>query len=367
MRINRCTALVFLLLAAAAIRADGTIRYKAEFKLGAMVPASLLQQQGNAAASLNQPIESVVEIQGNKEYAKSSRMPVLIDFATHQVTLLDPTGKRYATADVKDYLADVTSAASASTSMPTIPPAAKALLQSLRATFSARKTGRTDSILGVSASESEWVFTLEMPASSLPLPGLAPDGPNQTITLAKIVAHAWIATPDAVAKNAALSELRSHGSSMKYLYNPDDLLKIFGDYPGVHDTFAELLTRYTNTPPTILKVDAQVYLPILVQLAPLMQSQGQKLPPGFDPTASLGEVTIDVTQISDAPIDPAVFAVPADYSSVPVAELLKATAKSAPAAPPSAPAIPPPPPPASSAPFNPTAPVSRSGSAFRGF
>jgi hypothetical protein len=325
---------------APALHADGTLRFTISFKLGALIPPSALKQSAGASGKI-EPIVTVVRVKGDKEYSEAAEHTAIYDFAKQQITVLDPASKHYSTVYISDYTSQLTSAMPA---MPTIPPQAKPILQAIKATFTSQKTGRTDSVLGVPVSESEWVFTLEMPASSLPLPGLA-SSPNGVITITKIVCHAWVASADDVARNAALSEIMSHrASTIAALYNPDSLLKMVSDYPGVHDPLASMIQRYTNNPPMTLKFDAEIYLPVLAQVAPLAAAGGHPLPPGFDPNASLAEIDVQANEISAAPIDAAVFQVPGDYTSVPLAELLKAAAPKPPV-PPVAPAPPIAPPP----------------------
>ena len=321
MRIIRwCAAM--LLLVAPVVHADGSLRFKATFKLGSMIPPALLQQGGKPMPTI-EPIVSVIRVQGNKEYAGSELHPVIYDFSTQQVTVLDPAGKHFATVYTTDYLPQL---ATAFPAMPTLPPQAKAILQTMKAVFSSKKTGRTDSVLGVQVNESVWTISLELPANALPLPGAA-NTPDGTITIARVVAHSWNANSDDVANNPALKEVMAHkGSAFTGLYNPESFLKVLTDYPGIHDPLAAAIGRYMNNPPVTLKMEAEIYMPIMAQIAPMMAAQG-KLPPDFNPNAPLGEIDVVADQLSAAPIDPAVFQVPVDYTSMPLPDLIKAVAK----------------------------------------
>lgn len=321
MRIGRwCAAM--LLLVAPAVHADGSLTYKASFKLGSMIPPSLLQPGGKPMPTI-EPIVTVIRVQGNKEYSGPEQHPVIYDFSTQQVTVLDPSGKHYATVNTSDYLPQLVTAFPA---MPALPPQAKAILQTMKAVFSSKKTGRTDSVLGIPVSESIWTISLELPANALPLPGAA-NTAGGTITIARVVAHAWNATPDDVANNPALKEVMAHrGSVVTGLYNPESFLKIMSDYPGIRDPLAAAVGRYVNNPPATLKIQAEIYMPIMAQIAPMLAAQG-KLPPDFNPNAAIGEVDVVADQLSAAPIDPAVFQVPVDYTSMPLPDLIKAVAK----------------------------------------
>lgn len=327
---------------APALRADATIQYKIEFKPGPMITSSLPQNAVTQQAS--KPITSIIQLQGEQEYlttgtiAGMGQTPMLLNFVTKEVTFLDPAGKRYATGRLDDLVAQMnaaTASSSSSASTSSLPPAAKMILQQLRLDFSSQKTGSTDAVLGVPVTQSVWTIVLEMPASALPLPGLAPAGGGQVV-LAKFVVHAWLANPNDIARNAALTQFSSRGSTMKYLYDPDTLFKSLSDYPALQDSLSSIFKRYMNKPPTVLKLDADMYLPVLAQAIPLLQASGQKLPPNFDPNASLGNISMEMTQLSDAPIDPSVFKVPAGYTSVPLNQVLGGVTKSATPAPGSA-------------------------------
>jgi hypothetical protein len=308
-----------LLLAGQTTHADGTMRLKATFKLGALIPASAIHQ-APGQMKMGDPIFSVIEVKGDQEYSDSGFHSVIYDFKTQQITILDPGSKHYATVYMTDYLAAL------GNSMPTppnIPPAAKFILQTIKANFATQDMGKTDVVQGIPVAEKEWTLTVTMPAGALPLPGIAASAPNGTLTLAKIVADVWIASPAEVQRHPALKELMSHSSAMTALFNPDNLLKVIGDYPGVHDTLASMLTSYENKPPAVLKMDAQIYLPVLAQLAPVLAAQGHPLPANVDPNASLADIDVQADEISDAPISASVFQVPADYTSVPLSEILK--------------------------------------------
>jgi hypothetical protein len=317
--------LLLAVLAGHTAYADGTLRLKATIKLGALVPPTAIQQTPGAM-KMGDPIFSVIQVKGDKEYSDSGMHSVLYDFKTQQITILDPGSKRYATVSMTDYLATLGASMPASTN---VPPMVKFVLQSIKANFTTQDTGKTDVVQGVPVSEKECTLTLTMPAAMLPFPGIAASAPDGTLTLAKIVADAWVASPAEVQRHPALKELMSHSSAMTVLFNPDNLLKVIADYPGVHDTLASMITSYENNPPMALKVDAKIYLPVIAQLGPVLAAQGHPLPPNMDPNASLAEVDVEADQISDAPIDASVFEVPTGYTSVPLSEILKPAAPAA--------------------------------------
>jgi hypothetical protein len=67
MRLTRWIPLLLVLTAAPALHADATIRYKAQFKLGTLLPASVVQQ-ASANLTSQKVFESAVQYKGDKEY-----------------------------------------------------------------------------------------------------------------------------------------------------------------------------------------------------------------------------------------------------------------------------------------------------------
>lgn len=323
MRISRWSA-TMLLLCAPALHADGSLKFKASFKMGSLIPQSVLQQSGKPMPTI-EPIVSVIQVQGNKEVAGSGAHQAIYDFSAQQVTVLDPAGKHYATVYMTDYMSQLSAALPA---MPTLPPQAKAVLQMVKAVFSSQKTGKTGTVLGIPVSESIWTLSFELPTNGLPLPVPA-NAPNGTITIAKVVAHAWVANSTDVANNAALNEIMSHrNTTATALFNPQSFVNVLSDYPGIRDPLAAMVSRYTSDPPAVLKMEAEIYMPIMAHVAPMMAAQG-KLPPDFNPNAALGEVDVVADQLSAAPIDPAVFQVPGDYTAMPLPDIMKTITKTA--------------------------------------
>lgn len=327
--VNRPTRLVLLLLAMGAgsllvnpaLRADVTISYKSDFKAGGLLPSSMLQQMRANQKSM-MPSTSVRQVKGDKEHSTMGGRDTLADFTTQQITLLDSMDKLYATVYMKDYLSELKTAIPA---MPALPPQAMAILQTMKTSFATRKTGRTDMILGLPVEESEWTLTLQLPTTGLPLPpGAVP--PGQDITLVKLIAEIWAPTADAAAHSAALTELVSHRSSISAsLLNPTGaLMEGLGNFPGLRDGLAPMMQELLKSPSVILKTHITVYLPVVAQFAPLAAAHGQKLPLDFNPDAPLGEMTVEATELSTAPIADSVFVVPSDYQPTSFPDLVKA-------------------------------------------
>lgn len=315
-------ALVGSLLSVSSLLADVTISYKSDFKMGALLPPSVLHQMGNARPTAILPPMSMRQVKGDKEHSTMGGRETLVDFTKQQITMLDATDKLYATAYMKDYLAELKASMPA---MPALPPQAMAILQTMKTDFSTRKTGRTDMILGVPVEESEWTLTLKLPTDGLPLPpGTLP--PGETLTIMRMVAQMWTVSPDATTHNAAIAELVAHQASISGgLVNPTGaIMEALAGFPGLREGLAPMMQELSKHPSVIMKSHITLYLPVVAQLAPIAVAHGQKLPLDFDPDAPLGEMTMEATGLSTAPIDDSVFVVPADYQPTSVADLMKA-------------------------------------------
>jgi hypothetical protein len=84
-----------------------------------------------------------------------------------------------------------------------------------------------------------------------------------------------------------------------------------------------MIEEFSKNNTAMMKMHTEIYVPVLAQIAPLLQAQGYPLPAGFDPNAPLAEIETVVTELSSAPIDGSVFQVPSDYHATPLADLLK--------------------------------------------
>jgi hypothetical protein len=211
----------------------------------------------------------------------------------------------------------------APTSIPSngqIPPQMKMIFQMMKANFSAHKTGRTDTLAGVHVEDVEWELSFELPPGALPMPGIPADQP---LKLLKLTGHSWEATEGETKRVAALGEMYSHRSIAARVVDAQRILKPLEDYPGLHDGLAPLLDKLVTNPPVTMKLEMQLYVPVLAQVQPFLQAQGSKLPQGMDPNAPLGTFTVEATQLSGAPLSADLFHVPDGYRQVPADQMTK--------------------------------------------
>jgi hypothetical protein len=309
--------LVFL-SATPVLRADVTIRYKTDFKLGSFLPPAAQQQISNQ--KLPFPLAMVMQIKGDKGYSTAGLATSLLDFAKQQITVMDPAHKLFATVYMKDFPGEIGATMPA---MPAIPPAAQKILESVKSNFSVQKTGRTDMILGVQVEESELTLTIELPVpADLPLPpGMFK--PGEIVTVMKMVMHIWNATPGDVQRVPALGELASHMSATRLMNPAGWMQQTLGRLPGFSQGSGPMLDYFSKTNVPMLKVHSEIYMPVMAQIAQFLQAQGQKPLAGFDANSPLAETNTEVVEISSATLDDSIFHVPADYQSTSLTDLFK--------------------------------------------
>ncbi len=320
MRSSLAFVLLLFVFAPLTLKADVTIRYKTDVKLGALIPPAIVQQ---AAKGQKMPVPPIIVIQvkGDKAYSNAALTASVVDFTKEEITVMDSNKKLFATVSAKDYAGEVKAAMPP---IPPIPPAAEMILETVKADVSCRKTGRMDMILDVQAEEEECTLSLSLPVPpNLPLPpGLFQ--PGQLITVLKFVQQRWTATESEVKRVPALGELLAYSSSRTQLMDVTGLVQqLLTRLPFIGQNLAPMIEELSKNKSPMLKTHTEIYLPVLAQIAPILQAQGHPLPPGFDPNASLAETNMVATELSDAPIAASVFQVPDDYHVTTLPDLLK--------------------------------------------
>ena len=319
MRSFRGFILLVFLSAAPVLHADVTIRYKTDFKLGSFVPPAA-QQQLSGQKSPFLPRDIVMQIKGDKGYSTAGLTASLLDFTKQQITLMDSANKLFATVYMKDFPGEI---GAAMPQMPAIPPAARKIMELVNSTFSAQKTGRTDTILAVQVEESELTLTIEIPVpADLPLPpGMFK--PGEIVTVMKMVMHIWTATPTEVTRVPALGELGAH-MRLSGLMNPAGWMQqALGRLPGFAGGYAPMMDYFSKSSAPILKSHSEIYMPVMARIADLLRAQGKQPPAGLDGNAPLLETNTEAVEISTAALDDSIFQMPADYQSTSLTDLFK--------------------------------------------
>ena len=318
MRSIRGFILLAFLSAASILHADVTVRYKTDLKLGSFVPPAAQQQLSNP--KLPFPFVMVMQIKEDKGYSNVGLTAFLLDFTKQQITVMDSTHKLFSTVYIKDFPGEMGATMPA---MPTIPPAAQKILESIKSNFSARKTGRTDMIQGVQVEESELTLTIELPVpADLPLPpGIFK--PGEIVTVMKVVRQIWTAAPAEVLRVPALGELEAHMAATRLMNPAAWMEQTLARLPGLAAGTASMFDYFSKSGSPMLKSHSEIYLPILAKFAQLPQAQGQKPLAGFDANTPLLEINSEAVEISGAALEDSIFQVPADYQSTSLTDLFK--------------------------------------------
>jgi hypothetical protein len=196
-------------------------------------------------------------------------------------------------------------------------------MQMFRGDVQTRKTGRTETIQGVRAEETELVFSLNMdlPPGALP-PNTPAGGP-----MMRMVMQIWQAGADDVAKTPGLSEYARHNTAANGLNDSSSLIRSLSPaLPGMEQVlgkFQDAVKDLLSQPGVTLRTHMEATSPMLAAIAPLLQAQGRTLPQGLDPNAPLFSMTYEIVEVSTAPIDDSVFQIPTGYSKAEFEEILK--------------------------------------------
>ena len=268
-----------VLLTGTALRADVTARYATNVQFSAALPG--MDQAMKSAASAV-PSSSVVRMKGTKGYSSYGRMQAVTDLAKQEFILIDPATKTYATGSVDQAMERMTKA------IPQVPDDATKALQSMKASFTSKKTGRTATILGIQADETEGVLTVEGPA----LPGMPQSGPLVTMVL-----RIWQAQPAEVLRVQPLRELTGYTQFMSTFMNTGEAMrKMMAKLPGFGQGFDSMFQEMKKNKVVPLRTEMEMRMPMMAQLAQQLAKSGQPLPPGFDPNAPFMQMTQEMVE-----------------------------------------------------------------------
>jgi hypothetical protein len=287
--------LVWTLLAAQPALADVTIRSKMDYKLGSFVPPV-------AADAMNKQMADMLSngvtlrIKGKRSLTNSGGVLLITDQEKGTITVLDPKGKRYATAKLEEYADKMKGA------IPAIPPEAQKMLENIKIDVKTDKTGKTGVIKDIKAEELLVMVNMEMPG---PVPGM---GVNMEM-------HMWAATPEELERQPALKELASYMKAQAAGgADPSAMTaKMFSQLPGLGDKMKAPMEQ-------MMKASSQAVLrtQMIMRMPASATMMGAK-----DPNEPMTELTTDVTEISTDPIPDSVFQVPAGYQAAPLEDLVK--------------------------------------------
>jgi len=319
---------LIVLLFAPCSQADTTVRYRYDFKTsvtGQPIAAAMTAVQAKL------PKSSVIQIKGKLSRTTALQYVLVSDFEKQVITLIDPVHHQYSTVYMKDYADQALTMIQA---LPKTPAEAQKALDSMQSTFTSHETGKRETIAGIDAEETEMTLTVSMPIPTGPGSSTEAEQRAQPPILFQLVMHVW--TPDLaeLQRVPALSEFNAlYGDpTAKEVMNPaGSMQSVFGSVPGMGKGFADLVQALQAKGAVILRTQEEMFMPMVAKMmAAQARAKAGEQGEGVDPTtlpdekAPLMQITVEVDEISGAPIDEAVFAVPRDCQLVSVPDLLKA-------------------------------------------
>ena len=306
----RPAGLIWLTFAALpALHADVTLHYRTVVDLNPNLPPQITQQVMKSM-DVNLPKDQTMQLKKGKWFYSGGTITSIADLNRKEITLLDASGKRYATIPADRYGDDLARA------MPAVSDQAKAAMAAMKGHSEAKATGRTETIQGVEAEEHEITVTIDTPAgANMPAMGSGP--------MMRMVMHVWTPKAGEAARVPAIGELAQYDIfSMAGLDPVSSMSKALGQMPGFSDAFLGMMKEVKATgSPVILRMQMEMYLPMMAAMMKAMSGGGNGS--AFDPDAPLAHVTYEVASISTEPVADSVFEIPAGYHAAEATDILK--------------------------------------------
>jgi TonB family protein len=304
------------LFAASALCADVTIRYQTDFKLAAGLPP-MLEQAMKPALTKASPLS--IRMKGNRAWSMSGGITEIVDFAKQELTLIDAAHHTFATFPASEF-ADKMAAA-----VPQIPAAQMKAVQdamsSIKTKVDSKVTGRTDVIQGVQAEEREIDISMDMPM---------PAGMRQTGPSLRLAMQIWNAKQGEALRVPTIRELTGFNLWQKYFLNPaGTIAKLVGKMPGVGGMVTPMLEETLKNQSVILRIHMDMYMPFMAAMARKMAEQKGETAVTIDPDAPIIQMNQEVVELSDAPVDAALFEIPKEYTAAPADDLIRGMVQSA--------------------------------------
>jgi hypothetical protein len=275
--------------------ADVTMHSKMDYRLGSYVPAA-------AAEAMNKQMAEMLangvtlRIKGKRSLSSTGPLVTIADNEKGTITLIDPKGKRYATATLADY-GDTLKAA-----MPQIPEEAKQMLENIKLDVKTEKTGKTDVIKGIKTEELLITLSVEMP------------GPMAAAGAMKMEMHMWAATPEELQRVPALQEIAAYMSNQTAGTDTASAMsKMFGQIPGFAD-------KLKGSVEQIVKSSSHA---VLRSQMKMMMPGSAKMMGAANPDEPFTEMTTDLTELSTDAIPDSVFQVPAGFQAAKIEDLIR--------------------------------------------
>jgi TonB family protein len=290
---HRLAGLVFLgLCAAQAGRADLTMRHTFTLKFASFLPPQALdavrQQLGDRLSQ-----GSTLELKGDRVRTAMGEMYSVADYLKGEILLVDPKTKRFATVPLAEYASKVLG----SQVMPAMPPDAQRIFDNMKLDVKTSKTGKSETIQGIRTEESVLAISMEMAA-----------GMQMRMEI-----HNWIASAEELKGAPALHDLASWAGRKREGLDPMEMMsKALTSLPGMGEKLrAPMQEMMKGTAGVVIRMQALTFVPAMAQ----MSGSGSDEP--------LTQVSMDLAEISTAPVADLRFEVPAGYHTAAMEDLLK--------------------------------------------
>jgi len=299
-------ALALAILGSQAVRADLTIRYQLELKLGPGVPvaaADMVKSQLGSAL----PGEIVMHVKGDKCASSFGALNSIIDAGKSEITLFNPATKQFATTPEAEYMDRVIA-------QQALPAAAQqtlqGLFQNLKIDVQTKKTGETSTIQGIRAEDNLVTVSIEIP------------NPSGVPFAFRLEIHQWVATAEELTRNPALNQMAACSAGLGPSADPSAMIeKVLGPLAGTGGLGNAMKELASAKGKLVLKTQSKVFAPAL--LAMMRTQGGPGVAPTADVNAPVADVTFTVAEMSTYLVADAAFQVPAGYQEAPLEDLLK--------------------------------------------
>jgi hypothetical protein len=288
------------LCAALPLFGDVTLRFDTTMKPGPLLPQQAREQIEKSMKASGGNM--MLQMKNGKGLSRFGRWISIAEFAKEQMTLIDTVQHSYFTTKASEF-GDLFAAA-----MPKMPDEAKKAMESMKISFTSKKTGRTETILGVATEERELVINIE-----------TPQGP-----VMKNVMQFWTARPDSSLTNAAIRELMGYNLWSYSFMNPASMMqKMSGSAPGFADAMKSVMDELSKNNSVILRSRVAMHIKMPPEVLRKLAADAPGAPATIDPDAPMFETIQEAVELSSAPVDAAVFQIPSEYKTVPAVELIK--------------------------------------------
>ncbi|HXR96920.1 MAG TPA: hypothetical protein VN709_03670 [Terriglobales bacterium] len=319
------------------LRADTTMRTHVTWKSGGMMPPEMVAQFMAMAKDVtaHMPSDVVLEMQGTKARTEGTGMGItILDLGSSQVMVLNPATKHFAALPLHDFLATGLGATPAK--LPPVPPQAQEFFSALQIATDSHATGRTDTVAGVQVEEHTVSLTLRIDPSKFP-PDPAHPIPADVLPLfqspvLRLEFAFWTPAAGESQRVAALGQIQSFNAVQTRMFSPLAQMQTILTQlpPEIADKISAASAPFA-TMKTSLRTRVVVYLPIMAPVASYLNAHPPKganpmamaVLQGLDASQPLVEMDSEVSELSEGPLDAALFSPPPDYTAQPAAELMK--------------------------------------------